>query len=156
MKILVTGGAGFIGSNLIRYIIEHTDHCVMNLDCLTYAGNLDSLNDVKDNPRYKFYNATICNQIDMLNVLKKYQPDKVMHLAAESHVDRSIEGPSDFIDTNIKGTFSLLEAVRNYFDNLDKNDKEQFRFHHISTDEVYGDLDCTDDLFTENTPYSPS
>ena len=156
MKILVTGGAGFIGSSLVRHIIKYTDYSVMNVDCLTYAGNLDSLRDVKDDSRYKFHHANIRNQIDMLDVFETYQPDKVMHLAAESHVDRSIEGPADFIDTNIIGTFTLLEAARNYFEGLNEGEKEKFRFHHISTDEVYGDLAGTADFFTEETPYMPS
>lgn len=155
-KILVTGGAGFIGSSLVRHIIEYTDYSVMNVDCLTYAGNLDSLRDVKDDSRYKFHHANIRNQIDMLDVFETYKPDKVMHLAAESHVDRSIEGPTDFIDTNIIGTFTLLEAARNYFEGLNEGEKEKFRFHHISTDEVYGDLAGTADFFTEETPYMPS
>ena len=156
LKILVTGGAGFIGSSLVRHIIKYTDYSVMNVDCLTYAGNLDSLRDVKDDSRYKFHHANIRNQIDMLDVFETYQPDKVMHLAAESHVDRSIEGPADFIDTNIIGTFTLLEAARNYFEGLNEGEKEKFRFHHISTDEVYGDLAGTTDFFTEETPYMPS
>ena len=156
LKILVTGGAGFIGSSLVRHIIKYTDYSVMNVDCLTYAGNLDSLRDVKDDSRYKFHHANIRNQIDMLDVFETYQPDKVMHLAAESHVDRSIEGPADFIDTNIIGTFTLLEAARNYFEGLNEGEKEKFRFHHISTDEVYGDLAGTADFFTEETPYMPS
>jgi dTDP-glucose 4,6-dehydratase len=156
LKILVTGGAGFIGSSLVRHIIKYTDYSVMNVDCLTYAGNLDSLRDVKDDSRYKFHHANIRNQIDMLDVFETYQPDKVMHLAAESHVDRSIEGPADFINTNIIGTFTLLEAARNYFEGLNEGEKEKFRFHHISTDEVYGDLAGTADLFTEETPYMPS
>lgn len=156
LKILVTGGAGFIGSSLVRHIIKYTDYSVMNVDCLTYAGNLDSLRDVKDDSRYKFHHANIRNQIDMLDVFETYQPDKVMHLAAESHVDRSIEGPADFINTNIIGTFTLLEAARNYFEGLNEGEKEKFRFHHISTDEVYGDLAGTADFFTEETPYMPS
>jgi len=156
MKILVTGGAGFIGSALIRHILTSTEHAVVNLDKLTYAGNLDSLGDIVISDRYRFEQVDICDSETLATIFKDHRPSCVMHLAAESHVDRSIDGPADFLDTNITGTFNLLEAVRHYFGGLDEDDKKQFRFHHISTDEVYGDLEGTDDLFTEQTPYSPS
>ena len=156
MKILVTGGAGFIGSAVIRLINSQTDFAVINLDKLTYAGNLDSLPGVIDSQRYSHEQVDLCDGQELARVFEEYQPTCVMHLAAESHVDRSIDGPADFINTNITGTFNLLEAVRHYFGGLDEDDKKQFRFHHISTDEVYGDLEGTDDLFTEQTPYSPS
>ena len=156
MKILVTGGAGFIGSAVIRLINSQTDFAVINLDKLTYAGNLDSLPGVIDSQRYSHEQVDICDGQALARVFEEHQPTCVMHLAAESHVDRSIDGPADFINTNITGTFNLLEAVRHYFGGLDEDDKKQFRFHHISTDEVYGDLEGTDDLFTEQTPYSPS
>ncbi|RVU41298.1 dTDP-glucose 4,6-dehydratase [Rheinheimera riviphila] len=156
MKILVTGGAGFIGSALVRYIIQQTNDSVMNLDKLTYAGNLQSLADVSSNPRYSFVQLDITQSASVSEVLQSYQPDLVMHLAAESHVDRSIDGPADFIHTNIVGTYSLLEACRQYWRSLDSARQAAFRFHHISTDEVYGDLHGTDDLFTEQTPYAPS
>lgn len=156
MKILVTGGAGFIGSAVVRHIIKHTKDSVVNVDKLTYAGNIKSLLDVSDSGRYVFEHADICDSAAMAVLFNKYQPDVVMHLAAESHVDRSIDGPAAFIETNIVGTYTLLEAARNYWKDLPENCKRTFRFHHISTDEVYGDLDGTDDLFTESTPYSPS
>jgi dTDP-glucose 4,6-dehydratase len=156
MRILVTGGAGFIGSSVIRTIISQTDYEVVNLDKLTYAGNLDSLSDVASSLRYFYEQVDICDANALANVFKKHKPILVMHLAAESHVDRSIDHPSEFIDTNITGTFNLLEAVRHYFERLDEAEKSQFRFHHISTDEVYGDLDGTGELFSEQTPYSPS
>lgn len=156
MNIIVTGGAGFIGSAVIRYIIEVTDNSVINIDKLTYAGNLDSLISVSNSSRYNFEQIDICDRDALDKVFIKYQPDLVMHLAAESHVDRSIEGPAEFIQTNIVGTYNLLEAARNYWSNLATNKKSNFRFHHISTDEVYGDLDGTDELFTETTSYSPS
>lgn len=156
MKILVTGGAGFIGSALVRHIIQQTNDSVMNLDKLTYAGNLQSLADVSSNPRYSFVQLDIADGAKVSAVLQSYQPDLVMHLAAESHVDRSIDGPADFIHTNIVGTYSLLEACRQYWRSLDTTKQAAFRFHHISTDEVYGDLHGTDDLFTEQTPYAPS
>ena len=156
MKILVTGGAGFIGSAVIRHIIKNTKDSVINLDKLTYAGNLESLVDVSDSERYCFEQVDICNRSELDRVLAEYQPDAVMHLAAESHVDRSIDGPATFIETNIVGTFTLLEATRSYWDNLKEKNKEKFRFHHISTDEVYGDLDGPKDLFTEETSYAPS
>lgn len=156
MKILVTGGAGFIGSAVVRYILNETDHSVVNLDCLTYAGNHDSLDAVNNSGRYKFEQISICNPTAIELVFEKHHPDKIMHLAAESHVDRSIDGPADFIDTNISGTFNLLEAARKYFNGLCNAEQNKFRFHHISTDEVYGDLERTNDLFTEQTPYSPS
>ena len=156
MKILVTGGAGFIGSNLVRHIIKETDHSVINVDSLTYAGNIESLSDIADNYRYTFFRANICDKIGIKDLIHKCRPDRIMHLAAESHVDRSIDSPADFINTNVIGTFNLLEAARDYFATLHEVDKIKFRFHHISTDEVYGDLAGTNDLFTEKTAYSPS
>lgn len=156
MKILITGGAGFIGSAVVRHIINHTQDTVINLDKLTYAGNLESLESVANSPRYHFEQVDICNRAELDRVFTQYQPDAVMHLAAESHVDRSIDGPAAFIETNIVGTYTLLEAARNYWNGLPDEKKSAFRFHHISTDEVYGDLEGTDDLFTETTPYSPS
>ncbi|WP_213991150.1 dTDP-glucose 4,6-dehydratase [Sodalis sp. dw_96] len=156
MKILVTGGAGFIGSAVVRHIIMDTKDDVLVLDCLTYAGNLESLADVRYDARYRFELANICNCADLDRAFAQHKPDAVMHLAAESHVDRSIDGPSAFMETNIMGTYTLLEAARKYWLGLDAARKTAFRFHHISTDEVYGDLQNTDDLFTETTPYAPS
>ncbi|WP_175254154.1 dTDP-glucose 4,6-dehydratase [Pseudomonas sp. BMW13] len=156
MRILITGGAGFIGSALIRHLIRQTDHEVLNLDKLTYAGNLESLETVADSPRYRFVQADIADSEQVAVTLAEFQPDAVMHLAAESHVDRSIDGPAAFIQTNIVGTYSLLESVRSYWLGLDAERQAAFRFHHISTDEVYGDLHGVDDLFSETTPYAPS
>lgn len=156
MKILVTGGAGFIGSAVIRHIINNTTDSVVNLDKLTYAGNLESLVEVESHERYAFEHVDICNRSELRRVFSEHKPDAVMHLAAESHVDRSIDGPTAFIETNIIGTYTLLEATRVYWDGLSENEKAAFRFHHISTDEVYGDLKGTEDLFTETTPYQPS
>jgi len=156
MKILVTGGAGFIGSAVIRHIINNTQDSVINLDKLTYAGNLESLISVNDSQRYVFEQVDVCNADELNRVFSEHQPDAVMHLAAESHVDRSIDGPDDFIQTNIVGTYSLLEVARAYWSTLPENRKQAFRFHHISTDEVYGDLEGTTDLFTETTSYAPS
>lgn len=156
MKILVTGGAGFIGSAVIRHIISNTRDQVINLDALTYAGNLESLADIEANERYAFEHVDICNLAAVTRVFLEHKPDVVMHLAAESHVDRSIDGPSAFMQTNIIGTYNMLEAARHYWGKLNGSAKERFRFHHISTDEVYGDLEGTDDLFTETTPYEPS
>jgi len=155
-KLLITGGAGFIGSAVIRHIINNTDHYVVNVDKLTYAGNLESLTSVKDNERYVFEQVDICDAGEIRRVFNAYQPDIVMHLAAESHVDRSIDGPGEFIQTNIVGTYVLLEEARAYWSTLTHNKKSTFRFHHVSTDEVYGDLEGMDDLFTEDTPYAPS
>lgn len=185
-KILVTGGAGFIGSAVIRYIINNTQDSVVNVDKLTYAGNLESLIDVSNSERYAFEQVDICNPAELKRVFDEYQPDAVMHLAAESHVDRSIDGPAEFIQTNIVGTYNLLEAARAYWSQLDTERKKNFRFHHISTDEVYGDLPHPGDtdvlnrfsvradgldavtaeagrvsdqslpLFTEQTAYAPS
>lgn len=156
MKILITGGAGFIGSALIRHLINNTQHHVLNVDKLTYAGNLETLESVANNPRYQFAQVDICDSVKMRELFTSFQPDAVMHLAAESHVDRSIDSPAAFIETNIVGTYTLLEAARLYWQNLDKTQKAAFRFHHISTDEVFGDLHGTQDLFTETTPYAPS
>lgn len=156
MKLLVTGGAGFIGSAVIRHLIKSTDHFVANVDKLTYAGNLDSVTTVSNSDHYRFYQVDICDRGGVDKVFAEFQPDAVMHLAAESHVDRSIDGPADFIETNIVGTYTLLEAARSYWQALPVERKGAFRFHHISTDEVYGDLHGTDDLFTETTPYAPS
>lgn len=156
MKILVTGGAGFIGSAVVRHIISHTSDTVVNVDKLTYAGNLESLSDVEDHERYAFVQADICDRAALDNIFQSYRPHAVMHLAAESHVDRSIDGPAAFIATNIVGTYTLLEAARTYWLSLDEAEKSRFRFHHISTDEVYGDLVGADDLFTEITAYAPS
>ena len=163
MKILVTGGAGFIGSAVVRHILETTQNSVINVDKLTYAGNLESLKSVEDNKNYKFEKVDICNRTELDRIFSTYQPDVVMHLAAESHVDRSISGPAEFIQTNIIGTYTLLEASRNYWNRLTDTAKQAFRFHHISTDEVYGDLPHPDEaldgelpLFTEQTSYEPS
>lgn len=156
MRILVTGGAGFIGSAVIRHLIDHTTFHVANLDKLTYAGNVASLAHAKDADRYTFYHYDICDAQAVARIFSEFKPTTVMHLAAESHVDRSITGPGAFIQTNIVGTYTLLEAARDYWTQLPETEKTTFRFHHVSTDEVYGDLDGTDDLFTETTPYAPS
>jgi dTDP-glucose 4,6-dehydratase len=168
MKLLITGGAGFIGSAVIRHIIRNTADEVVNLDKLTYAGNLESLAEVSDSERYSFEQVDICNRAELDRVLSQHQPDAIMHLAAESHVDRSIDGPADFIETNIVGTYTLLEAVRQYWQALETDRRQNFRFHHISTDEVYGDLaehpsplagEVAGErgaFFTEQTPYAPS
>lgn len=156
MKILITGGAGFIGSAVVRHIIQNTEDEVLNVDKLTYAGNLESLISVENNPRYQFSQTDICDRAALDKLFETFQPDAVMHLAAESHVDRSITGPYAFIETNVIGTYQMLEASRAYWLSLNDEKKAAFRFHHISTDEVYGDLEGTTDLFTETTSYSPS
>jgi dTDP-glucose 4,6-dehydratase len=162
MKILITGGAGFIGSAVVRHIIQDTQDSVINVDKLTYAGNLESIKDVSDSERYQFFQLDICDGVGLTKVMNETQPDAIMHLAAESHVDRSITGPADFVQTNVVGTYTLLEATRQYWNTLSDEKKQAFRFHHISTDEVYGDLPHPDEmsgelpLFTETTPYAPS
>ena len=156
MKLIVTGGAGFIGSAVVRYIIEKTEDEVLVIDKLTYAGNLESLDEVSKSNRFYFKQIDICDRNSLRRAITDFQPDIIMHLAAESHVDRSIDNPSTFIETNVIGTFSLLEESLIYWKNIDSSRKANFRFHHISTDEVYGDLHGTTDLFTEKTPYSPS
>lgn len=156
MKILVTGGAGFIGSAVVRHIINNTQDSVVNVDKLTYAGNLDNLASVSGSTRYAFEQVDICNRAELDRVFTQHQPNAVMHLAAESHVDRSINSAGEFIQTNIIGTFTLLEAARQYWQTMLPEKQAAFKFHHISTDEVYGDLHGTDDLFTETTPYAPS
>ncbi|QPF32209.1 dTDP-glucose 4,6-dehydratase [Acinetobacter lwoffii] len=156
MKVLITGGAGFIGSAVIRYIIRNTENEVLNIDKLTYAGNLESLKEVEQNQNYQFKQVDICDTEQITKAIEAFQPDAIMHLAAESHVDRSIDGPAAFIQTNIVGTYTLLEAARKYWMNLEAKAQQNFRFHHISTDEVYGDLDGMTDLFTETTSYAPS
>ncbi|NIY94218.1 dTDP-glucose 4,6-dehydratase [Vibrio diazotrophicus] len=156
MKILITGGAGFIGSAVVRYIIDKTKDEVINVDKLTYAGNLESLASVESNNRYFFEKVDICDSDQLALVFSRYKPDLVMHLAAESHVDRSIDSSSEFIKTNVVGTFTLLEVVRKYWNALPDEKSKVFRFHHISTDEVFGDLSDSGGLFTETTPYSPS
>lgn len=154
--VIITGGAGFIGANLIQYINRNTNWLVVNLDKLTYAGNLASLANLVEPKRHIFKRIDICDRGALGCIFSEYRPDLVMHLAAESHVDRSIDGPGDFIQTNIVGTFNMLEAARAYWSGLDGTKKAEFRFHHISTDEVFGDLEGTKDLFTEETPYQPS
>ena len=156
MKILITGGSGFIGSALIRYIINQTLDSIINIDKLTYAANQSVLREIEDSPRYAFEKVDICDLKALESIFKKYQPDAVMHLAAESHVDRSIAGAGDFIQTNIVGTYTLLEVAKNYWYTLDEAKKSIFRFHHISTDEVYGDLSFSEPAFTEQSPYHPS
>ena len=156
MKFLITGGAGFIGSAVIRYIINNTSDSVLNLDKLTYAGNLESLADVSGSRRYEFVRGDVCDRALLSNIFARFKPDIVMHLAAESHVDRSIDGPGEFIQTNIVGTYALLEEARNYWFSLNDKKKQNFRFHHVSTDEVYGDLEDDEGLFTEETSYAPS
>ena len=154
LKVIVTGGAGFIGSALIRYLIRETDAEVMNLDKLTYAGNLASLREVETSPRYHFTRADICDGAAVRRIFREFRPDAIMHLAAESHVDRSIDGPLEFVRTNVLGTATLLDAALGYWRELPEERKQAFRFQHISTDEVYGSLGATG-LFTERTPYDP-
>lgn len=155
MKILITGGAGFIGSNLVRHLIARTNHTIVNVDKLTYAGNLESLADVAGNPRHVFIHTDICNLPALRDVFGQHRPEAVMHLAAESHVDRSIDAPADFIQTNVVGTFHLLHAAREHWEKLDSPAREQFRFVHVSTDEVFGSLAADDAPFDEGTPYDP-
>ena len=155
MNILITGGAGFIGSNLVRFLLQNTSHHILNLDKLTYAGNVESLADVANHSHYRFAQVDICDREAVRAVFQDYRPDAVMHLAAESHVDRSIDGPEAFIDTNIKGTYQMLQAAREHFETLDGADRDSFRFLHVSTDEVYGSLSDADPGFSETTSYDP-
>tara|TARA_B110000037_G_scaffold105059_1_gene122254 strand:- start:234 stop:1304 length:1071 start_codon:yes stop_codon:yes gene_type:complete len=155
-KFLVTGGAGFIGSAFIRYIIKDTNHLIFNIDKLNYASNLHNLKDIKNNKRYFFEKLDISNASRVQKILKNFQPDIILHLAAETHVDRSIDSPIEFLKTNVVGTFVMLEEARKYFSNLSKNKKKNFRFHHVSTDEVFGDLKGKNNFFKEETSYAPS
>ncbi|NTF10376.1 dTDP-glucose 4,6-dehydratase [Agrobacterium rubi] len=155
MRVLVTGGAGFIGSAVVRHLINYKHYDVLNIDKLTYAGSLTSLKSVNDNPLYRFENADVCDKTAITQAISSFRPDRIMHLAAESHVDRSITGAKDFVETNVLGTFNMLECARAYWQSLDRSAKDTFRFLHISTDEVYGSLG-DDGLFTESTPYDPS
>lgn len=155
MKVLVTGGAGFIGSAVCRYLVGELGHGVVNVDCLTYAANLGSLEEIADDPRYSFHQVNVCDGPAIAGILRREQPDAIMHLAAESHVDRSITGPAAFIETNIKGTYEMLEAARAYWSALPADRKDRFRFLHVSTDEVFGSLG-DEGLFTPQTPYDPS
>ncbi|HIC40081.1 MAG TPA: dTDP-glucose 4,6-dehydratase [Piscirickettsiaceae bacterium] len=155
-KLLITGGAGFIGSAVIRHVINNTNHSVVNVDKLTYAGNLESLTSIEGHANYAFEHVDICDSDAIKRVFNKHRPDIVMHLAAESHVDRSIDGPGEFVQTNIVGTYVLLEQARAFWAELEDDKKDDFRFHHVSTDEVYGDLEGMNDLFTEDTAYAPS
>ncbi|MBR2720886.1 MAG: GDP-mannose 4,6-dehydratase, partial [Lentisphaeria bacterium] len=155
-RIIVTGGAGFIGSAVVRNIIRNTQDAVCVIDKLTYAGNLESLAEVSSSGRFRFEQVDICDKAGVDAVFASFKPTHVMHLAAESHVDRSIDGPGEFIQTNVVGTYTMLEAARKYFNSLDDEEKKVFRFHHISTDEVYGDLEGPEDFFRETTPYAPS
>jgi dTDP-glucose 4,6-dehydratase len=155
MRVIVTGGAGFIGSALVRHLVLDKGYDVLNVDALTYAGNLASLKLVEGKPGYRFLQANICDRGAVEQAIAGFRPDRIMHLAAESHVDRSITGAADFIQTNVIGTFTLLEAARDFWSGLDGEAKEDFRFLHVSTDEVYGSLG-DDGLFTEDTPYDPS
>lgn len=154
MKILVTGGCGFIGSNLVRHLLTEASHSVLNVDKLTYAGNPHSLADLADSPRYHFFQTDICDGTAMTKLMVEFAPDWIMHLAAESHVDRSIDGPGEFVQTNVVGTFALLQAARAHFESLEGEAKQVFRFLHVSTDEVYGSLGA-EGLFSESTPYDP-
>ncbi len=156
MKLLITGGAGFIGSAIIRHVIEHSEDEIVNVDKLTYAGNLNSIEPVLPTQRYSFVQADICEAEALQAIFEAHKPDAVMHLAAESHVDRSIDGPGEFILTNMLGTYTLLEVARRYWHDLKGDKQAGFVFHHVSTDEVYGDLEGQDALFTENTSYDPS
>ncbi|MBU2581378.1 MAG: dTDP-glucose 4,6-dehydratase [Alphaproteobacteria bacterium] len=156
MKILVTGGAGFIGSAVCRHLVGDLAMAVVNVDKLTYAANLDSLKPIAGHPLYSFYKQDICDREAILGILQSEKPDAIMHLAAESHVDRSIDGPAIFIETNVMGTYAMLEAARTYWIELEGTARNSFRFHHVSTDEVFGDLPFDDSLFLETTPYAPS
>jgi dTDP-glucose 4,6-dehydratase len=156
MQVLVTGGAGFIGSALVRYLVQETDAHVINVDKLTYAGNPDSLADISGSDRYRFEQVDICDPAALQRVFREHRPDAVMHLAAESHVDRSIDGPDDFMQTNLLGTFHLLQAAVGHYRGIEPKNAAGFRFLHVSTDEVYGDLGGSGGFFTESTPYAPS